>query len=110
MAISSAAVPGAAEAVKQAGRSDVHVVGLGLPNDNKPYVHAGITTAVVLWNTMDLGYLAVQTADNLAAGKLKPTDTGFTAGRMGKIELRGDNVMLGVPFTFDKSNIDQFDF
>lgn len=24
--------------------------------------------------------------------------------------VRGDNVLLGVPFTFDKSNIDQFDF
>jgi ABC-type sugar transport system substrate-binding protein len=40
MAICSPGVPGAAEAVKQSGRTDVHVVGLGLPNENKPYVHA----------------------------------------------------------------------
>ena len=110
MAISSAAVPGAAEAVKQAGRKDVHVVGLGLPNDNKPYVHAGITTAVVLWNTMDLGYLAVETADALCNGTLKSGDASFRAGRMGIVKLQGDNVMLGVPFTFTKDNIDQFDF
>ena len=110
MAISSAAVPGAAEAVKQAGRSDVHVVGLGLPNDNKPYVKAGITTAVVLWNTMDLGYLAVETADGLAKGTLKPGDPSFKAGRLGEIKLQGDNVMLGIPFTFNKDNIDGFDF
>ena len=39
MAISAPAVPGAAEAVRQAGRKDVHVIGLSLPNINKPYVH-----------------------------------------------------------------------
>src|SRR5262249_53696434 len=55
MAICSPAVPGAAEAVKQSDRKDVKVIGLGLPNDNKRYVHAGITEAVILWNTMDLG-------------------------------------------------------
>ena len=31
MAIASPAVPGAAEAVKQSGRTDVKVIGLGLP-------------------------------------------------------------------------------
>ena len=62
MAICTPAVPGAAEAVKQSGRTDVKVIGLGLPNDNKRYVHDGITDCVVLWNTMDLGYLTVQAA------------------------------------------------
>jgi ABC-type sugar transport system substrate-binding protein len=110
MAISSQAVPAAAEAVKQAGRNDVHVVGLGLPNENKPYVKAGITPSLVLWNTMDLGYLTVETAYALKAGTLKPTDTSFTAGSLGKLEMKGDNVLLGTPFTFTKDNIDQFDF
>ncbi len=75
MAICSPAVPGAAEAVKQSGRTDVKVIGLGLPNDNKRYVHDGITDCVVLWNTMDLGYLTVQAAVALAEGTLKPGDT-----------------------------------
>ena len=66
MAICTPAVPGAAEAVKQSGRTDVKVIGLGLPNDNKRYVHEGITDCVVLWNTMDLGYLTVQAAARLA--------------------------------------------
>ncbi len=35
MAICTPAVPGAAEAVKQSGRTDVKVIGLGLPKDNK---------------------------------------------------------------------------
>ena len=75
----------------------MHVVGLGLPDDNKPYVRAGITTAVVLWNTTDLGYLTVETADALVNGTLKPGDASFQAGRMGTVKLKGDNVMLGVP-------------
>ena len=59
MAISAPAVPGAAEAVRQAGRTGVSVIGLSLPNMNKPYVHAGVVQTVVLWNTKDLGYLTV---------------------------------------------------
>ena len=71
MAICTPAVPGAAEAIKQSGRTDVKVIGLGLPNDNKRYVHAGITDCVVLWNTMDLGYLTVQAARALHDGTLE---------------------------------------
>jgi rhamnose transport system substrate-binding protein len=110
MAIASPAVPGAAEAVKQSGRTDVHVVGLGLPNENKPYVHAGITDAVILWNTTDLGYLTVLAADALAKGNLKAGDTTFTAGRLGTLQIAGDNILLGKPFVFNNGNIDNFDF
>jgi len=110
MAICSPAVPGAAEAVKQSRRTDVKVIGLGLPNDNKPYVHAGITDAVVLWNTMDLGYLTIYAAKAVKEGQLKTGDTSLTAGRLGKVEVAGDNVLLGQPLTFTKANIDKFDF
>jgi ribose/xylose/arabinose/galactoside ABC-type transport system permease subunit/ABC-type sugar transport system substrate-binding protein len=110
MAICSPAVPGAAEAVKQSGRTDVKVIGLGLPNDNKRYVHEGITDCVVLWNTMDLGYLTVQAARALADGNLKRGDTSLEAGRLKSIEIQGDNILLGQPFLFTKENIDQFDF
>jgi rhamnose transport system permease protein len=110
MAICTPAVPGAAEAVKQSGRTDVKVIGLGLPNDNKRYVNEGITDCVVLWNTMDLGYLTVHAAFALAEGSLKPGATELVAGRLKKIEIQGDNILLGQPFLFTKDNIDQFDF
>ena len=89
MSICTPAVPGAAEAVKQAGRSDVKVIGLGLPNDNKSYVHDGITDCVVLWNTMDLGYLTIQAARALKNGTLKPGDTHLKAGRLRSVEIQG---------------------
>jgi rhamnose transport system permease protein len=110
MAICSPAVPGAAEAVKQSGRKDVKVMGLGLPNDNKKYVHEGVTDDIVLWNTVDLGYLTVLAADDLATGKLQAGATSMDGGHLGKIEIVGSEVMLGKPFTFNKDNIDQFDF
>jgi rhamnose transport system permease protein len=110
MAICSPAVPGAAEAVKQSRRTDVKVIGLSLPNDNKRYVYEGITEAVVLWNTMDLGYLTIHAADALKRGTLKAGDTSMPAGRLGKVEIAGDNILLGQPLTFTKENIDQFDF
>ena len=54
------------------GRNDVKVIGLGLPNDNKRYVHEGITDGVVLWNTMDLGYLTIHAAKAVGDGTLNP--------------------------------------
>jgi len=110
MAICSPAVPGAAEAVEQSGRKDVTVIGLGLPNENKTYVHKGITECVVLWNTMDLGYLTVYASHALKKGTLQPDDLSLEAGRLGNITIQGDNILLGTPFTFTKSNIDLFDF
>ena len=110
MAIAAPAVPGAAEAIKQSGRTDVKVTGLSLPNMNKPYVHAGVVESVVLWNTVDLGYLTVYAANALSTGKLKRGDKELAAGRLGKIEVADDEVRLGAPFVFNKSNIDKFNF
>jgi rhamnose transport system permease protein len=110
MAICTPAVPGAAEAVKQSGRTDVKVIGLGLPNDNKRFVHDGITDCVILWNTMDLGYLTIHAALALKEGTLKAGATKLSAGRLGSVEIEGDNILLGQPFIFTKENIDKFDF
>ena len=108
MAISAPAVPGAAEAVQQAGRKDVSVIGLSLPNLCKRYVHDDVVQAVVLWKTRDLGYLTVYTGALLAQGRM--SKDSLQAGRLGTIDIRGGEVMLGKPFIFNKANIDQFDF
>jgi rhamnose transport system substrate-binding protein len=110
MGLATGAVPGVAEAVRQAQRTDVFVIGLSLPNLNRQYVLDGVVQGVVLWNTRDLGYLTMRTAALLAQGKLPKGTTSFEAGRLGTIEVRGDQVLLGAPVIFDKGNIDQFDF
>ncbi|MES2660689.1 MAG: substrate-binding domain-containing protein [Verrucomicrobiota bacterium] len=109
--VCSPAVPGAAEAIKQAGKTGaVKLVGLGLPSENRAYVKEGVTQAVILWNVEELGYLSVMTGAAVAKGELAPGATEFTAGKLGKMEVKGDNVILGKPFVFTKENIDQFDF
>ncbi|MEI6712975.1 MAG: substrate-binding domain-containing protein [Verrucomicrobiota bacterium] len=111
MAISSLAVPGAAEAVKQAGKTGVvKVMGLGLPSENRAYVKEGVTQSVILWNVEDLGYLTVQTAVALANGTLKAGDKTLKAGRLNEVEVNGTSVLLGKPLVFTKENIDQFQF
>ena len=111
MAICSPAVPGAAEAVKQAGKSGkVKVLGLGLPSENKAYVKEGVTQAVILWKVQDLGYLTIQAAAATAKGTLKAGDKTFNAGKLGAMEIQGSDILLGKPFVFTKENIDQFDF
>jgi rhamnose transport system permease protein len=110
MAISAPAVPGSAEAVRQAGRTDVSVIGLSLPNINKPYVHDGVVQTVVLWNTRDLGYLTVYASAQVARNTLAPGARTLQAGRLGQIEVRGSEIILGAPMLFNRSNIDRFDF
>jgi len=110
MAIAAPAVPGAAEAVQQAGRKDIDVIGLSLPNLCKKYVHDGVVEAVVLWNTRDLGYLTVYTSTLLAQNKMPAGAVSLQAGRLGQIEIRGSEVILGKPVIFNKANIDLFDF
>src|SRR5687767_14556890 len=110
MAISAPAVPGAAEAVRQTGRKDVNVIGLSLPNINKPYVHGGVVQTVVLWNTRDLGYLTVHAARQQLQGTLSAGAQSLQAGRLGTVQIRGTEIILGPPLKFTKANIDRFDF
>jgi rhamnose transport system substrate-binding protein len=110
MPIAAPAVPGAAEAVKQSGRADVKVTGLSLPNMCKPYVKEGVAESIVLWNTIDLGYLTVYASQALMAGELRRGVHELAAGRLGKMNVVDGEVRLGAPFVFNRGNIDRFNF
>ena len=61
---------------------------------------------------VDLGYLTIYALDSVASGKIQgnPGDT-FEAGRLGSYTVdENGEVLLGPPFTFDASNIDNFNF
>lgn len=109
--LSSVAFPGAAEAIRQAGKSGtVRVTGVSTPAPMKSYVDDGTVKSIVLWDTRDLGYLTVYTAEAVATGKLKPGDTKLAAGRLGERQVVGDQVMLGDIIVFNKDNIDKYNF
>ncbi len=106
----SAAVPAAAAALKALGHQGVKVVGTSTPLMCRPLVHEGWIESVVLWNTVDLGYLTVHAANALATGQLKRGDPTLRAGRLGPIIVRDDEVRLGRPHVFNRANIDGADF
>lgn len=109
--ISSVSFPGAAEAVRQAGKTgEVMVTGLATPNSMRSYVEDGTVKSVVLWNTAELGYLTVVVGEALASGKLSPGATEIEAGRLGPKVVKGDEVILGDILVFNKDNIGEFDF
>jgi rhamnose transport system substrate-binding protein len=93
-------------------KGKVQLTGLGTPNQMRAFVKDGTCKAFALWNPADLGYLAAYAAGALASGVIsgKQGDK-FTAGKLGEFTV-GENgtILLGEPFTFNASNIDQFNF
>jgi rhamnose transport system substrate-binding protein len=110
MAIAAPAVPGAAEAVQQSGRKDLPVIGLSLPNISKPYIHSGVVPSIVLWSTNNLGYLTVYAGALLAEQKIPAGATSLQAGRLGTLDVRGSDIILGSPLIINAANVDQMDF
>lgn len=108
-AITSVAFPGAALAVEQAGKKgELAVVGLATPKAMAGYVKNGTVKTVLLWNPVDLGYLAASVA--AAVGQGKSLSDTFSAGRLGDVQVSGTQVLLGEPLKFTSENIDQFNF
>jgi rhamnose transport system substrate-binding protein len=106
----------AAQVVKQAGKTgQVAVTGLGLPNDMKPFVADGTSPAFGLWSVPDLGYLAYHVAAKLVSGEITGAEgETFTVPGLNNDQpytIGADSVViLGPPYKFDSTNIDQFDF
>jgi rhamnose transport system substrate-binding protein len=93
-------------------KGKVQLTGLGTPNQMRAFVKDGTCKAFALWNPADLGYLAAYAAGALASGLIsgKQGDK-FKAGKLGEFTVGANGtVLLGEPFTFNASNIDQFNF
>ena len=88
----------------------VNVTGLALPSEFKQFIDNGSSQAVALWNPIDLGYSAVQIAYDLSVKDMKAEPGAvLPIGRMGEITLDDTNsAAMAPPFTFDKSNIEEF--
>jgi len=93
-------------------RGKVALTGLGTPDEMKKYVADGTVKAFALWNPANLGYLAAYAAVELASGKINGTQgQTFSAGKLGSFTIGADKtVLLGPPFVFTASNINNFNF
>ena len=110
IAISAPAVPGAAAAVEQSGRKDVDVIGLSLPSICRAQIHSGSIQTIVLWDTRNLGYLTVYGGWLAGQRKIAAGATGVDAGRLGRLEVRGSEIILGTPLIIDQRNVDKLNF
>ncbi|UJW85453.1 rhamnose ABC transporter substrate-binding protein [Devosia sp. SL43] len=87
----------------------VNVTGLALPSEFKQFIDNGASQAVALWNPIDLGYSAVMLANDLVEGGTAEPGATLSMGRMGELTLDDTNSgAMAAPFTFDKSNIEEF--
>ena len=107
----------AAAKVLQDSDTQIKLTGLGLPSEMAEYIgddDAHSCPYMFLWNPMDVGRLGAYTSIALINGDITGAagDT-FTAGDMGEYEVveasdGGTEVILGAPFRFDASNIDEW--
>jgi rhamnose transport system substrate-binding protein len=108
----TSSAPGVAKAVREAGKTGkVFTVGLGTPQAMKPYLADGSSSAAILWNVENLGYLTAWAGKQVADGKSFETDNNI-GGSLGSAKYFGDQKMLllGDPLRITKDNVDQFNY
>ena len=95
---------------KLAGK--IEVTGLDLPSLMREFIKDGTVKKFQLWNPVDEGYLGAMFSMLFVKGEVEAKEGAtFTASRLGEYTIGKDNVIItGPPFTFDASNIDDFDF
>ncbi len=100
----------ASQAVTDAGLiGKINVTGLGLPSEMAGAVESGATVSFAIWNPIDLGYAATMLAYNINKGATTEPGASIPMGRMGAATLdENGEAAMSDPFTYDKSNIEQF--
>lgn len=107
----------AAAKVLQDSETTCKLTGLGLPSEMSEYIgddDAHSCPYMFLWNPVDVGRLGADTSIALVNEEITGAagDT-FEAGELGSYEIveasdNGTEVILGSPFKFDPSNIDEW--
>jgi rhamnose transport system substrate-binding protein len=107
-------IAAAAQVVQSRHLADkVHVTGLGLPSEMRPFIKDGTVKAFQLWSPYNEGWLAVYFAKGVAEGAIKNTVGGtFDVPNLGKITINpGNSINTQASLTtFDAKNIDDFHF
>ena len=93
-------------------KGKLKLTGLGFPNQMRKFVENGTLEEFQLWVPKDVGYLAGYAAVALASGVITGKEgEKFTAGRLGEYTIgKNGEIVLGPLTTFNKDNIDEFDF
>jgi len=112
IAFDSNSVPGAAEAIKRAGKvGRVALTGNSTPNKMRPYIKADVLQSFYLWDPRALGALTVRLAKASVDGQtLKENMDILGYGKLHFSKQDPKTVIMADPIRFTKENIDQYDF
>jgi ABC-type sugar transport system substrate-binding protein len=112
LAFDSNSVPGAAEAIKRAGKiGKVALTGNSTPNKMRPYIKEGVLESFYLWDPRALGALTVRLAKELV--DRHTLTEGMDVPGFGKLHFSKQDpktVIMADPIRFTKTNIDHYDF
>lgn len=107
-------VAAAAQVIQSAGKAkQVHLTGLGTPNQMRPFIKDGTVKAFQLWSPYNEGLLTAYFATGVKRGQIKIAEgQSFDVPTLGKITIGKHNVINTQPelTTFDSGNIDKFNF
>jgi ABC-type sugar transport system substrate-binding protein len=92
--------------------SKTAITGLATPAALKSYIKnpANPLESGVLWDCMDLGYLAVQAGYQMATNTITSSSTSINAGRLGTKSIANRELILGDALVFDKDNVDKYNY
>lgn len=114
--LSSMATPALGAAYESAAEkpdaTKITMTGLATPNALKEYIlnpENPLDTGI-LWDCMDLGYLAVMAGYQMGTGVITPESTSMTTTRLGDREIADKMVVLGDALIFDSSNVENYNY
>ncbi len=108
----TSSAPGVAQAVKDAGKiGKVFTVGLGTPKSMAPYLTDGSSSASILWDVQNLGYLTAWAGLQAAQGKSFAA-TNKVNDKMPAVAFDPSSkiLLLGPPLVITKDNAGKFDY
>src|SRR3954463_2278536 len=108
----TSSAPGVAQAVRDAGKiGQVFTVGLGTPQSMLPYLTDGSSSASILWDVENLGYLTAWAGVQLAAGKDFQA-TNDVSDDLPKVEYDDSTkvLLLGPALRITKDNAGDYDY
>ncbi len=108
----TSSAPGVAQAVKDAGKiGKVFTVGLGTPKSMAPYLTDGSSSASILWDVQNLGYLTAWAGLQAADGKPFAATNKVNA-KMPSVAYDDSSkiLLLGPPLVITKDNAGQFSY
>ena len=108
----TSSAPGVAQAVRDAGKiGKVFTVGLGTPQSMKPYLADKSSSASILWDVENLGYLTAWAGLQIADGKPFAA-TNNVSSKLSAVTYDDatKTLLLGPALAITPENVDQFQY